>query len=265
MPLDTAYDTEYDVYTSINAQSFFRHKGRISPKIKHKQKKSSMNETTYEPNITGLLVVDPYNDFISDGGILWSRAKETAEGVKCVPHMLQALKAARAAGVRVFISPHHRWREGDYETWKYFAPTQLFARKSRVFAADTWGGEFHPDFRPQSGDIVAQEHWCSSGFANTDLDLQLKKHGVHKVIIIGLRANTCIDSTLRCAAELGYEVTLVKDAIAAFSWEEMKATIEVNAPSYATAILSTEELVARLHPMTRVAEAAKSEDRLSAV
>ena len=26
------------------------------------------------------------------------------------------------------------------------------------------------------GEIVA-EHWCSSGFANTDLDLQLKKHG----------------------------------------------------------------------------------------
>ena len=30
------------------------------------------------------------------------------------------------------------------------------------------------------------EHWCSSGFANTDLDLQLKKHGVHQLIVIGL-------------------------------------------------------------------------------
>jgi hypothetical protein len=33
---------------------------------------------------------------------------------------------------------------------------------------------------------VAAEHWCSSGFASTDLDLQLKKHGIQKVIVMGL-------------------------------------------------------------------------------
>ena len=49
----------------------------------------------------------------------------------------------------------------------------------------------------------------------------LKKHGLHKVIVIGLLANTCIDSTVRYAVELGYEVTLIKDAIAAFTWEAM--------------------------------------------
>jgi nicotinamidase-related amidase len=41
----------------------------------------------------------------------------------------------------------------------------------------TWGGQFRGEFEPLPGEIVAQEHWCSSGFANTDLDLQLKKHG----------------------------------------------------------------------------------------
>jgi ureidoacrylate peracid hydrolase len=57
---------------------------------------------------------------------------------------------------------------------------------------------------------VALEHWCSSGFANTDLDLQLKKHGVHQLIVMGLIANNCVESTVRYGAELGYEVTMVK-------------------------------------------------------
>jgi len=39
---------------------------------------------------------------------------------------------------------------------------------------------------PQTGDIVAQEHWCSSGFANTDLDLQLKRHGIRSSSSPGL-------------------------------------------------------------------------------
>jgi nicotinamidase-related amidase len=205
-----------------------------------------MEQMMYDPAITALLVVDPYNDFISEGGKLWKLAKETAEGVHCVANMIKVLEASRAAGLRVFIAPHHRWREGDDTTWKYIAPIQASGARRQVFADGTWGGEFHPAFKPKPGDIVAQEHWCSSGFASTDLDQQLRRHGVEKLIIIGLRANTCIDSTMRYAAELGYDVTLVKDAIAAFSWDEMKATIELNAPSYANAILSTDELVTKL-------------------
>jgi ureidoacrylate peracid hydrolase len=68
---------------------------------------------------------------------------------------------------------------------------------------------------------VAQEHWCSSGFANTDLDLQLKKHGIQRLIVVGLIEHTCVEATIRFAAELGYEVTLVKDATADYSDEEM--------------------------------------------
>jgi nicotinamidase-related amidase len=105
------------------------------------------------------------------------------------------------------------------------------------------GGEIRREFEPQSGEIVAQEHWCSSGFANTDLDLQLKKHGIHQLIVIGLLAHTCVEATVRYAAELGYQVTLVKDATASYSDREMHAALEVNMPNYASAIVTTDEIV----------------------
>jgi nicotinamidase-related amidase len=206
-----------------------------------------MADVTFRMDQTGLLVVDPYNDFISDGGKLWPRLREVAEANGCIPNMLQILGAARSAGVRVFFSPHRRWRAGDSnETWKFWTPIQEAGARSKVFADGTWGGTFRGEFTPQPGEVVALEHWCSSGFANTDLDLQLKKHGVHQLIVIGVRANTCIDSTVRYAAELGYEVTLVQDAIGSYSWDEMKATLELNAPNYARAILSTKELIASI-------------------
>jgi nicotinamidase-related amidase len=203
-----------------------------------------MADVTYRRDTTGLLVVDPYNDFISDGGKVWPQVRDVVEANGCVSHMMQILTAARSSGLRIFFAPHHRWRAGDYETWKYLTPTQETAARSKVFADGTWGGTFRAEFTPQPGEIVALEHWCSSGFANTDLDLQLKKHGMYQLIVIGLLAHTCIDSTVRYAAELGYEATLVKDAIGSRSWDEMKATLEVSAPNYARAILSTEELLA---------------------
>ncbi len=202
-----------------------------------------MNKVTYEKEITALLVVDPYNDFISEGGKLWNRVKAVAEANQCIPHMLQVLTAARTAQLRVFYALHRRYRPGDYETWKYIAPVQKAAWSRKTFEYGTWGGEIRAEFGPKPGDIIAAEHWCSSGFANTDLDLQLKKHGVHQLIIIGLIAHTCIEATVRYAAELGYEVTMVKDATADYSDEEMHAALDVNLPNYASAMVSTTEII----------------------
>jgi nicotinamidase-related amidase len=59
-------------------------------------------------------------------------------------------------------------------------------------------------------------------------------------------ANTCIESTARYGAELGYHVTLVRDATAAFNPEAMHAAHEINAPTFAHAILTTEAVIAAL-------------------
>jgi len=203
----------------------------------------SMANMTYEKEIAAILVIDPYNDFISEGGKVWDRLKTVAQANDCVPNMLRVLNAARKARLRVFYALHHRYRPGDYESWKYIAPIQKAAWLRKTFEHGTWGGEIRREFEPQPGDIVALEHWCSSGFANTDLDLQLKKHGIHKLIVIGLIAHTCVEATVRFAAELGYEVTMVKDATADYSDEEMHAALDVNIPSYASAIVATKEIV----------------------
>jgi nicotinamidase-related amidase len=202
-----------------------------------------MSKVTYDKAVAALVVIDPYNDFISEGGKIWNRIKTIAEANGCVPHMALVLNAARKAGLRVFYALHHRYRPGDYETWKYIAPIQKAARSSKVFEYGTWGGEIRSEFVPQPGDIVALEHWGSSGFANTDLDLQLKKHGIHQLIVIGLIAHTCVEATVRYAMELGYEVTMVRDATADYSDKEMHATLDVNLPNYANAIVTTDEVV----------------------
>jgi ureidoacrylate peracid hydrolase len=205
-----------------------------------------MTKVTYDQQLTALLVIDPYNDFISEGGKVWDRLKAVAEANGCVPHMLQVLNAARKAELRAFYALHHRYRPGDYETWKYIAPIQKAAWFGKTFENGTWGGEIRPEFAPQPGDIIALEHWCSSGFASTDLDLQLKKHGVQKLIVIGLIASTCVEATVRFAAELGYEVTMVKDATADLSDEKMHAALDINIPNYATALVTTSEVVEAL-------------------
>ena len=220
--------------------------------------KNNMTMMTYHPERTGLLLVDPYNDFLSEGGKLWPMVKKIAEEEHLLDHMRQIIAAVRAAKIQTFIVPHHRWEPGDYAKWRHPNPSQIASDKRQTFAKGTWGGEWHPDFVPQEGDVIIKEHWAQSGFANTDLDQQLKQHGIENVIVIGLLANTCIESTSRFAMELGYHVTLVKDATAAFTREMMRAAHELNGPTFAHAILTTKELIAALPPASSSIQAAAS-------
>ncbi len=195
---------------------------------------------------SAVLLVDPYNDFLSEGGKLWPLLKPVAEQIGTIPHMRAVVQAARDRHLRVFVVPHRRAEPGDYAGWKYPSPDQIATGKRQAFAKGDWGGEWHPDFVPQAGDIVIKEHWAQNGFANTDLNHQLRQHGIEKVILIGLIANTCIEATGRYAMELGYHVTLVKDATAAFTPDRMYAAHALNGPNYAHAIVTTDELLAAL-------------------
>ena len=97
---------------------------------------------------------------------------------------------------------------------------------------------------------MAHEHWCSGGFANTDLDLQLKRHGIQRPIVTGLVAHTCVESTVRQAVELGYNVTVAKDATADYAEEFMHVALVTNLPNYASAIESTDEVINSISSLT---------------
>lgn len=204
-----------------------------------------MTELSYPKDRTALLLIDPYNDFLADDGKLWQRVAGTkgAEGLH--GHMKSVIVAARAAGITVFIVPHHRYAPGDLDHWDHPNPYIQASARGLVFEKGGKGGEWHPDFTPQLGDVIVAEHW-SSGFSGTDLDMMLKQRKATHVILIGLAANTCVEGTGRSASELGYHVTLVRDATAAFSDEALHAAHDINGPTYANAIVTSDEVIAAL-------------------
>src|SRR5258708_241720 len=175
-----------------------------------------MTTTTYAADRSALLIVDPYNDFMSQGGKLYEATRETAEAVGFYDHMRQLIPAVRGGRIQVSIVPHHRWRESDYKGWKHMNPSQVWGNQIQLFAAGTWGGEFHPEFGPRDGDVVVLEHWAQSGFANTDLDAQLTQHGIENIILAGMEANNCIAGAPRSGTDPGYQVTLIKNVTTAF-------------------------------------------------
>ncbi len=208
---------------------------------------STANATIpYPKGATALLSIDPYNDFLAEDGKMWPALREVSIAVDLHANLVKIRAAVRDAEHPIFILPHHRHRAGDFEGWANLTPFQAAAHERKMFAEGSRGGDWYEGFGPEAGDIVVKEHWGASSFANTDLDAQLRQHGITHVILVGAIANTCTEATARHAVELGYHVTLVRDATAAMSPEALHAAHEINGPTYAHAILTTEEVVQKV-------------------
>ncbi|WP_197029304.1 cysteine hydrolase family protein [Alicyclobacillus macrosporangiidus] len=69
----------------------------------------------------------------------------------------------------------------------------------------------HSAVAPMEGDVIIQKRTPDS-FHNTNLQDELDRLGVRRLILAGLKTEMCVDTTCRRAVSLGYDVVLAKDA-----------------------------------------------------
>ncbi len=197
----------------------------------------------YPINQTALVLVDPLNEFFSEKGKLWPFTQSTIKANNTIENITRLTLACRSQGIKIVYANHHASEVGDYDNRVFLTPTQQSIKDNQIFSKGSFGAQVYETLTPQEGDLIAQDHYCASGFANTDLDLLLKQHGINRLLIAGNRANTCVESTGRYAVELGYHATLISDAIAAFNEVEMENTIKVNWPAFGHNVINTDKLI----------------------
>jgi nicotinamidase-related amidase len=78
------------------------------------------------------------------------------------------------------------------------------------------GFEFHPSCLPDEGEIVLTKS-VNSCFIGTPLKQLLDEKNCTTLVIIGLTTDHCVSTTARMAANYGYNVLLVSDAMATFN------------------------------------------------
>ncbi|NAY91933.1 isochorismatase family protein [Muricauda sp. JGD-17] len=74
---------------------------------------------------------------------------------------------------------------------------------------------FHPLVQPLEGEPVITKN-VNSAFIGTDLENHLNMQDISKLVIVGLTTEHCVSTSTRMAANLGFKVTLISDATAAF-------------------------------------------------
>ncbi|MCA1579661.1 MAG: isochorismatase family protein [Acidobacteria bacterium] len=200
-------------------------------------------ELSFPNDRTVLLVIDPVNDFLSEGGAGWDLVKATVEKNDVITNLQRAIDTARSHGIPVLFGPMAYTRE-DYsnEQLQRRSGINRLMFEQKMFLAGTWGADFHPALRPRDDEIVLLPHKSIDVF-ETDLPDHLAHLGATHLVIAGMTANLCCESTGRHAMEAGYDVAFLSDAIGAAGLMAYEASIRVNYPLIANAVITVDEFV----------------------
>ncbi|KAF9701282.1 hypothetical protein EKO04_000833 [Ascochyta lentis] len=193
---------------------------------------------------TAVFLVDVYNEFLHPSGKIYKFVSESLATTNAIFHLDELVKTARKVQVPIYYALHQTWKEGNYEGWQRMNATTTGFFDSRALQEGSWGARIFQGLEPDilgNKDVVVSKHWNSSGFANTDLDYQLRQRNITHLVIAGMIANTCVESTARYARELGYHVTLLSDATAGFSNDHTNAATELIWPIISDEVKTIQE------------------------
>jgi nicotinamidase-related amidase len=206
---------------------------------------------------TALVITDPQIDFLSPDGVTWGVVGESVTEHNTVDNIGRLLTAAKAAGMTVAISPHYYYPTDH--GWRFGGPLEQLMHAIGMFdragplsveGFEGSGADFMPQYKAEIEDgqtIIASPHKVYGPEAN-DLDLQLRKAGIDKIILAGMSANLCVQAHLHELLEQGYEVAVVRDATAAAKLPEGDGYLAaiINFRYIANALWTTDETVDRI-------------------
>jgi nicotinamidase-related amidase len=179
---------------------------------------------------TALVLTDLHNDFLAPNGKAFALISDSLERNNTAENIERLLRAAQAANLNVFVSPHYYYPH-DHQWTAPLTPLEDLAHRAELlrrkdplslegFAGS--GADFPERYKPYlSGDqvIVTSPHKAYSTSTN-DMILQLRRRRIEQIVLAGPVGNLCVEAHLRDFIEHGFEVAMVRDATAGARNEE---------------------------------------------
>jgi ureidoacrylate peracid hydrolase len=150
---------------------------------------------------TALLLVDVLNEFLEEGGTF-----ECPSGRAMVPTLAALISACQDADLPViYIVQSHRSGNVDRGLTAAMLPDGY-----SIHLTGSRDVEIYAPLAPATGDVIIDER-RHSGFFGTELEIVLRQLDVDTVIVAGVTAPVCCESTVRDAAFRDFHVIYPAD------------------------------------------------------
>jgi ureidoacrylate peracid hydrolase len=177
-----------------------------------------------------LIVIDVQNGFVSKGGSYDLLGMNIVPYQDVIPKIQQLIKSCRLAKIPIFYTQAIREPSGiDLLTQTHkILPRSREERikKKTICVRGTWDAKIVDDIKPddKNDHIIIKRR--DSAFHNTEIEVWLRSIGVDTLVFCGIDTSICVETSLRDAFNIGYDVILISDATASSNKKHYESTIE---------------------------------------
>jgi ureidoacrylate peracid hydrolase len=200
-----------------------------------------LKEYTINP---ALLVIDVQNGFVSKGGSYDLLGMETSYYREVIPKINNLINLCRNVGIPIFYTQAVRESSGiDLLTRSHkILPKSREERikKKPICVRETWDAEIVNEIKPAEGDHVVIKR-RDSAFHDTEIGVWLRSLNIDTLIFCGIDTSICVETSLRDAFNIGYDVVLISDATASNNKKHYESTLE-NVKGYYGIVMDMKEL-----------------------
>ena len=172
------------------------------------------------PGKTALMIIDMQRDFCAPSGYMHTRGGDLRPARAIIPRITAVRQACRQAGIEVIYTREgHRPNLSDLPRCKRMKTALAGAEigsdgpLGRLLVRGEHGWDFIDELQPDEGEIVIDKAGTGS-FHGTDLHDILNHKKIENLIITGVTTGVCVNSTVREAADRGYNVLVLEDCCA---------------------------------------------------
>ena len=192
-----------------------------------------------------LMVIDVQNGFVSKGGSYDILGMDVSHYREVIPRIRDLIIMCRDARIPVFYTQAVREASGIdllTKTHKILPKSREERIKKRpICIRGTWDADIVDDIKPQENDHVVIKR-RDSAFHDTETGVWLRSIGVDTLIFCGVDTSICVETSLREAFNIGYDVILVSDATASSNRKHYESTLE-NVRDYYGMVMESRELL----------------------
>lgn len=196
-----------------------------------------------------LIVIDVQNGFVSRGGSYDLLGMNILPYQELIPRIRQLIKTCRIAKIPIFYTQAIREPSGIdllTHTHKILPRSrEERIRKKTICVRGTWDAKIVDDIKPddKNDHIIIKRR--DSAFHNTEIEVWLRSIGVDTLVFCGIDTSICVESSLRDAFNIGYDVILISDATASSNKKHYESTIE-HVKDYYGLVMNIEEFSSQI-------------------
>src|SRR5215467_10519311 len=197
--------------------------------------------------IPALVVVDMQNGFVSKEGSYDKLGMNTSNYREIIPRLKDLIEFCRSKDIPIFYTEAVKESSGIdvlANIHNFLPKTRQERLKFPICIRGTWDGVTIDELKPQEQDHVVIKR-RDSAFQDTELRIWLQSQGINLLFFTGIDTSICVETSLRDAFNLGYDVVLISDATASSNEKHYESTLE-NVKGYYGLVMDLAELISHL-------------------